>query len=246
MSDVTVEVQDVHKSFQLSHSGTASLKTVLLWWKRKNTVETLDVLKGVSFQLRKGECLSLIGRNGAGKSTLLALVARVYRPTSGSIHTSGRVAPLLELGAGFHPDLSGAENVLFNSMMLGLTRKQAYQRVDKIVEFSEIGGHIDSPVRTYSSGMQARLGFSVAINVDADILIVDEVLAVGDISFEKKCYDYIEAFRAQGGSILFVSHNLVAVERFSDRVIWLSNGSIAAAGAAQEVIPQYQSAMSLP
>ncbi len=246
MSEVTVDVRDVHKSFQLSHSGSASLKTMLLWWRKRAEIEKLDVLNGVTFQVKRGECVSLIGKNGAGKSTLLALVARVYKPTSGEVVTNGRVAPLLELGAGFHPDLSGVENVLFNSMMLGLTRKQARERAAEIIEFSEIGRHIDAPVRTYSSGMQARLGFAVATHVDADVLIVDEVLAVGDIAFERKCYDYIERFKAAGGSILFVSHSMPAVERFSNRVIWLSNGIIAAHGTASEVIPQYQSAMSQP
>lgn len=239
----TVEVRDLHKSFVLSHSGTASLKTVMLWWKRKRKLEKLDVLRGVTLDVQKGECVALIGRNGAGKSTLLSLVARVYRPTTGTVECHGRVAPLLELGAGFHPDLSGAENVLFNSMMLGLSRKEALERLPKIVEFSEIGGHIDAPVRTYSSGMQARLGFSVAINVDADILIVDEVLAVGDVAFERKCYEYIEGFKARGGSILFVSHNMDAVARFADRAIWLVDGLIQQQGPPPEVIPNYLQAM---
>jgi ABC-type polysaccharide/polyol phosphate transport system ATPase subunit len=239
-----VEVKDLHKSFMLSHSGTASLKTMMLWWQRKRTLERLEVLRGVSFTVGRGECVSIIGRNGAGKSTLLSLVANVYKPTSGSIEVHGRVAPLLELGAGFHLDLSGAENILFNSMMLGLSRKEAYARMPQIIEFSEIGGHIDAPVRTYSSGMQARLGFSTAINVDAEVLIVDEVLAVGDASFERKCYEYIEGFKAKGGAILFVSHNLDAVARFSDRVIWLNKGVIEAEGPPPVILPAYSAAMS--
>ena len=243
MNQVLVEVRDLKKSFQLSHSGTASLKTMLLWWKRKRTIETLEVLKGVSFDLHRGECLSLIGRNGAGKSTLLSLVSRVYKATSGSITVHGRVAPLLELGAGFHPDLTGSENLIFNAMMLGLSRKEACARADRIIDFSELAGHIDAPVRTYSSGMLARLGFAVAVNVDADILIVDEVLAVGDISFERKCYDTIANFKSNGGAILFVSHNMAAIERFSDRVIWLNEGSVAADGTSQETIPLYRQAM---
>lgn len=243
MSKTMVEVHDVHKSFQLSHAGTASLKTWLLWWKRRKNIETLEVLKGVTFDVKGGECLSLIGRNGAGKSTLLSLVSRVYLPTSGTITTHGRVAPLLELGAGFHPDLTGSENLVFNAMMLGLSRKEAKERSTKIAEFSELGGHIDAPVRTYSSGMLARLGFAVAVNVDAEILIVDEVLAVGDLSFERKCFDTIAAFKANGGAILFVSHNMNAVERFSDRVIYLEKGEVAADGLPQSVIPRYREAM---
>lgn len=244
VSNPCVEIKDLHKSFLLSHGGTASLKTMMLWWKRKRTLERLEVLRGVSFSVGQGECVSIIGRNGAGKSTLLSLVANVYKPTSGSIEVHGRVAPLLELGAGFHLDLSGAENILFNSMMLGLSRKEAYARMPQIIEFSEIGGHIDAPVRTYSSGMQARLGFSTAINVDAEVLIVDEVLAVGDASFERKCYQHIEEFKAKGGAILFVSHNLDAVARFSDRVIWLNKGVIEAEGPPSTVLPAYSAAMS--
>ncbi|HXH61773.1 MAG TPA: ABC transporter ATP-binding protein [Fimbriimonadaceae bacterium] len=246
MSEVSVSVRDLHKSFELSHTGAASLKTTLLWWKRKKNLERIDVLRGVSFDLHRGECLSLVGRNGAGKSTLLALVARVYRPTSGEIETHGRVAPLLELGAGFHPDLSGQENVVFNAMMLGLSRKQANERLDQIVEFSGLGRFISAPVRTYSSGMQARLGFAVAINVDADVLIVDEVLAVGDIAFEHKCFNYIEGFRSRGGSILLVTHNLVTIEKFADRTLWLQDGLVAKEGLPSEVIPYYRQAMEGP
>ena len=209
-------------------------------------MQTHEVLNGISFQLHKGECVSLIGRNGVGKSTLLSLIARVYKPTSGTATANGRVAPLLELGAGFHPDLSGTENVFYNAMMLGLSRKEALARTPRIAEFAELGSYIDAPVRTYSSGMLARLGFAVAINVDAEILIVDEVLAVGDMQFEKKCYDYIESFKAGGGAILFVSHNLAAVERFSDRVLWIVDGKVAADGLAPDVIPRYREAMAAP
>lgn len=246
MSDLMVDVQDVQKSFLSNRSGAASLKTLLLWWERKKKLETVEVLKGVSFEVRKGECLALIGRNGAGKSTLLALVARVYKPNGGTVQTFGRVAPLLELGAGFHPDLSGTENVLFNAMMLGLSRKQARERVDRIIEFSEIGAHINAPVRTYSSGMQARLGFAVAVNVDAEVLIVDEVLAVGDLAFEKKCIEYMEGFKAAGGAILFVSHNMDSVQRFADRAIWLEEGIAVADGKPADVIPKYRDTLLAP
>ena len=246
MSEVMVDIRGLHKEFLLSHSGAASLKTMLLWWKRRKKLERLEVLKDITLQVHRGECVAVIGPNGAGKSTLLALVANVYRPTSGEIVVHGRVAPLLELGAGFHPDLSGLENILFNAMMLGLSRKEAEGRIQKIVEFSELQSHIDAPVRTYSSGMQARLGFAVAINVDAEILIVDEVLAVGDLAFELKCFEYIERFKEGGGSILFVSHALHAVDRFSDRCIWLADGRIKAEGAPKDVIRDYQQAMTAP
>ena len=246
MSEVAVDIRDLHKEFVLSHSGSASLKTMLLWWKRRRKLERLEVLKGVSLRVHRGECVAMIGRNGAGKSTLLALVANVYRPTSGVVEVHGRVGPLLDLGAGFHPDLSGLENILFNAMMLGLSRKEAEARTQKIVDFAELQSHIDAPVRTYSSGMQARLGFAVAINVDAEILIVDEVLSVGDFAFEQKCFEYMQRFKAGGGSILFVTHALNAVDRFSDRCIWLADGRIRAEGAPKDIIRDYQQAMAVP
>ena len=185
--------------------------------------------------------MAVIGRNGAGKSTLLSLLARVYKPTSGSATINGRAAPLLELGAGFHPDLTGMENIYFNSIILGLTRKQVKERVHKIIEFAELGDHIHAPTRTFSSGMLARLGFSIAIHMDADVLLVDEVLAVGDYEFERKCYAKIDEFRANGGTILFVSHNMQAIRRVSDRCVWLHKGEIKMIGLPDDVIPLYES-----
>lgn len=235
-----ISVHELQKEFLLAHSGVGSLKTLALWWKKRQ-IEHLQVLKGISFDVPKGECIAVIGRNGAGKSTLLSLLARVYKPTSGTLEVNGRVAPLLELGAGFHPDLTGLENILFNGMILGLTRNQAKSRIDDIVKFAELATHIDAPVRTYSSGMLARLGFSVAVHVDAEVLIVDEVLAVGDYSFEQKCYDRIEKFRQEGGTILFVSHNMDSVRRVADRCLWLRNGLVEADGKPDEVIRKYES-----
>jgi ABC-type polysaccharide/polyol phosphate transport system ATPase subunit len=217
----------------------------LLWWKRRS-YERLEVLKGVSFEVAKGESVAVVGRNGAGKSTLLSLLARVYKPTSGSIHIGGRLAPLLELGAGFHPDLTGLENVVFNGVILGLTRKQINERLADIIAFSELEKHIDAPVRTYSSGMLARLGFAVAVHVDAEVLLVDEVLAVGDYQFEQKCYSKIDEFRANGGSILFVSHQLDAVRRIADRCIWISQGRILAEGDPEDVLRQYGQGAGAP
>jgi lipopolysaccharide transport system ATP-binding protein len=231
-------VRELRKVFTVTHSGAASLKTAILWWRHRRR-ERLEVLHGVSFEVSRGETLAIVGKNGAGKSTLLSLLARVYKPTGGEIQIDGRVAPLLELGAGFHPDLSGRENVFFNGVILGLTRKQILERTPAIIEFAELERHIDAPVRTYSSGMLARLGFAVAVHVDADILIVDEVLAVGDYEFEEKCYAKIEEFRKAGGSILFVSHDLEAVSRVADRCIWLKNGSIEMEGDPDEVIKAY-------
>ncbi len=238
MKEAAIEVRNLKKQFTLTHSGAASLKTAILWWRNRRR-EQLEVLHGISFDVHKGETLAVVGKNGAGKSTLLSLLARVYKPTAGEVKINGRVAPLLELGAGFHPDLSGRENIFFNGVILGLTRKQILARTPDIIEFAELHRHIDAPVRTYSSGMLARLGFAVAVHVDADILIVDEVLAVGDYEFEEKCYARIEEFRQAGGSILFVSHDLEAVRRVADRCIWLKNGNIEMEGDPEEVLRGY-------
>lgn len=235
-----IEVRDLHKQFLLSHSGVGSLKTLALWFRRRQ-LEHLQVLQGLTLDVPKGQCVAVIGRNGAGKSTLLSLLARVYKPTSGTIHINGRTAPLLELGAGFHPDLTGLENILFNGMILGLTRRQVLERTASIVEFAELSHHIDAPVRTYSSGMQARLGFSVAVHVDADVLIVDEVLAVGDYAFERKCYDRIAEFQESGGTILFVSHNMDSVRRVADRCVWIKEGRVELDGDPESVIAAYES-----
>ncbi|MBS1714796.1 MAG: ABC transporter ATP-binding protein [Armatimonadetes bacterium] len=245
MSETAISVQGLHKEFALSHSGVGSLKTLALWW-RPRKLERLHVLKGLDFDVRRGQCVAVVGRNGAGKSTLLSLLARVYKPTSGTIEVKGRIAPLLELGAGFHQDLTGLENILFNGMILGLTRKQALERTPAIVEFAELGSHIDAPVRTYSSGMQARLGFSVAVHVDAEVLIVDEVLAVGDQAFQEKCYARIAEFQAGGGTVLFVSHDMDAVRRVAHRVVWLKGGQVVLDGPPEPVIAEYLSHGSEP
>jgi len=237
VSDPTIEIRDLRKQFRLSHTG--SIKTALLWW-RKRQIEHLEVLRGIDLEVRPGECVAVIGRNGAGKSTMLSLLARVYRPTSGSVIVHGRIAPLLELGAGFHPDLTGIENIFFNGIILGLTRQEIRKRMDEIVAFSELEHHIDAPVRTYSSGMLARLGFSIAMHVDADVLLVDEVLAVGDFEFERKCFAKIDKFKADGGTILFVSHEMPDVRRVATRCVWLSKGVIREEGSPETIIPLYE------
>ena len=233
-----IRVKDLHKEFLLSHSGVASLKTLVLKWRRP-TYQHLHVLNGVSFDVNPGECLAIVGRNGAGKSTLLSLIAQIYKPTSGSIEINGRVAPLLELGAGFHADLTGLENIFVNGMILGIGRKALEKRLDDIIEFSELQNHIDSPVRTYSSGMSARLGFAIAVHVDADILLLDEVLAVGDFDFRTKCAAKIDEMREQGKTIILVSHGGSDVERLADRCIWLQNGMVQMEGNPAEVMKNY-------
>lgn len=234
-----ISVRDLRKTFVVRNAAIASIKTLLLWWKHHDE-RRLEVLKGVTFDVAHGECVAIVGRNGAGKSTLLSLLARVYKPTSGEVSIQGRVAPLLELGAGFHPDLSGAENVQFNAMILGLTRKEAKERFQAIWDFSELGDHIWAPVRTYSSGMLARLGFSVAVHVDAEVLLVDEVLAVGDYEFQEKCYERIRGFRENGGTILLVSHQDDTVRQFADRCLWIQHGEILRMGPPDEVLLDYE------
>jgi ABC-type polysaccharide/polyol phosphate transport system ATPase subunit len=234
-----IRVENLNKEFLLYTSGYGSLKGMLLWWKRAKR-EHLNALKDVSFSVAPGECVAVIGRNGAGKSTLLSVLAKVYKPTSGDIQINGRLAPLLELGAGFHQDLTGYENVFFNGVILGLTRKQIAERMDEIVAFSEVGDYLGAPVRTYSSGMLLRLGFSVAVHVDASILLVDEALAVGDLDFQKKCLQRIDEFKRQGGSILFVSHDMRSVRQTAERTLWMKKGQIVMEGSTDEVISAYE------
>lgn len=234
-----IRVQNLNKEFLLYTSGYGSLKGMLLWWKRSKR-EHLHALQDVDFTVSPGECVGVVGRNGAGKSTLLSVLARVYKPTSGHIEVNGRVAPLLELGAGFHQDLTGYENVFFNGVILGMTRNQIADRMDEIVAFSEVGDYIGAPVRTYSSGMLLRLGFSVAVHVDASILLVDEALAVGDLDFQKKCLARIAKFREDGGAILFVSHDLDAVRQTANRALWMKKGKIVMDGPTENVVSAYE------
>lgn len=241
--NATISIKALCKQFKLSHTG--SIKTALLWWKKRQ-IEQLEVLRGIDLEIFPGECVAVVGRNGAGKSTLLSLLARVYKPTSGEAVVNGRIAPLLELGAGFHPDLTGVENIFFNGIILGLTRKEIRERMDEIIAFSELERHIDAPVRTYSSGMLARLGFSVAMHVDADVLLVDEVLAVGDFEFERKCFAKIDDFKSKGGTILFVSHEMPDVRRVATKCVWLKQGVIVAQGTADEIIPMYEAGDQAP
>lgn len=235
---VAISVSNLSKTFKVNHSGINSLKTLLVS-KYKSQTQKLEVLRGISFDIPQGECCAIVGRNGAGKSTLLSLLSRIYNPTTGSIKIEGRVAPLLELGAGFHMELTGLENIMINAMIMGLTKKQVREKLDSIIEFAELRRFIDSPVRTYSSGMIARLGFSIAVHVDADILIVDEVLAVGDFDFRAKCANKIDELRAAGKTILLVSHSAEDIKRLADRCIWLQSGEIAMDGKPLEVLEAY-------
>ena len=237
--DNAICLQEVWKSFNIYYDKTNSIKEKLLYVFKKKRHEKREVLKDISIEIKKGESVALIGTNGSGKSTLLKLMTKIIYPNSGKITTNGKLTSLLELGAGFHPDFTGRENIFFNASIFGLTRSEIEERIDSIIEFSELGQFIDNPVRTYSSGMYMRLAFSVAINVDADILLIDEILAVGDEHFQQKCFKKMEELREQGKTMVFVTHSLGAVKQLCGRTIWLSNGKIRMDGDSEKVIEEY-------
>ena len=238
-SEDVVIARDLTKHYVLYKTPSERLVHMFM---PKRVYPRFEALKGVSFTLKRGETVGVIGRNGAGKSTLLQLVTGISPPTSGTLHVSGRVAALLELGAGFEPDFTGRENIILNGTILGLSGDQLKARMDEIIAFSELAEFIDRPVRTYSTGMFMRLAFSVAAHVDADLLIIDEALSVGDTRFMQKCMRFLHAFKAKG-SILFVSHDLGAVSALCDRAIWLDQGVVRAEGVPVRVCEQYVAAL---
>lgn len=231
-------VESVYKTFNIYLDKANSVKEKLLFWKR-NKKEKREVLKDVNLTIKSGEAVALIGVNGSGKSTLLKLMTKIIYPNKGKITTNGKLTSLLELGAGFHSDFSGRENIYFNASIFGLTKKQIDDRLDKIIEFSELGSYIDNPVRTYSSGMYMRLAFSVAINVDADILLVDEILSVGDQHFQEKCLNKMKELKQEGKTMVFVTHSLGSARELCDRAVWLCDGKIKLDGKTNEVIDEY-------
>lgn len=237
-SEDRIIVEHVYKTFNIYMDKANSLKEKMLFWKR-NRKEKREVLKDINITIKNGEAVGLIGVNGSGKSTLLKLMTKIIYPNQGKIETYGKLTSLLELGAGFHPDFSGRENIYFNASIFGLTRKQIDERLNDIIEFSELGAYIDNPVRTYSSGMYMRLAFAVAINVDADILLVDEVLAVGDQHFQEKCIAKMKELKEQGKTMVFVTHSLGTVKDFCNRAIWLNQGVIKMDGDPDSVIEEY-------
>ncbi|WP_303836318.1 ABC transporter ATP-binding protein [Ruminococcus flavefaciens] len=242
-NDIAIEVRNVTKSFKVYLDKGAQLKERLLFRKRSR-YEERKVLRGISFDVKRGEAIGLIGHNGCGKSTTLKLLTRIMYPDSGTIKLQGRVSSLIELGAGFHPDMSGRENIYTNAAIFGLTKKEIDARIKDIVEFSELAEFIDNPVRTYSSGMYMRLAFSVAINVDADVLLIDEILAVGDANFQTKCFNKLKEIKAQGTTIVIVSHALGQIEQICDRAIWIHEGLIKAEGPPKEIDLEYLDYMS--
>lgn len=246
-SDIAIKVENLSKCYQIYDKprdrllqGIMPRLQRLTGNKPKQYCREFWALKDVSFEVKKGETVGIIGKNGSGKSTLLQMICGTLTPTSGSIHTYGRVAALLELGAGFNPEFTGRENVYMNAAILGLTKLETDARFDKIASFADIGGFIDQPVKTYSSGMYVRLAFSVAIHVEPEILIIDEALAVGDIIFQMKCLDKMAEIRLHGTTILFVSHGLEQVKRFCTSAIWLEHGEIRQSGESNFVSDQYR------
>lgn len=244
MSEVVVEAANVSKKFRLYKERNHSLKATVMRGKRAVS-EDFWALRDVSFEVYRGETFGLIGENGSGKSTMLKCLTKILRPEVGSVSVSGKVSALLELGAGFHPELSGRENVFLNGAILGLSQGELRRRFDEIVEFAGIQRFIDEPVRNYSSGMYVRLGFSVAINVDPDVLLCDEVLAVGDENFQRKCNEKFAELKRSGKTIILVSHALGSVQTMCDRVAWFDSGRLREIGRPNDVISHYSSAVQV-
>lgn len=238
-NEIAIKVDHVYKSFNIYYDRANTLKERALFWARNKRREKREILKDINLDIKKGETVALIGVNGSGKSTLLKLMTQIIFPNQGTIETYGKLTSLLELGAGFHPDFSGRENIYFNASIFGLTKKEIDNRLKDIIEFSELENFIDNPVRTYSSGMYMRLAFSIAINVDADILLIDEILSVGDEHFQTKCYNKMKELKKEGKTMVFVTHNMSAVKELCDRTIWLYNGKIRMDGNTEEVVDAY-------
>jgi ABC-type polysaccharide/polyol phosphate transport system ATPase subunit len=240
-SEPAIRLTDVVQRFRVIRERPDTLREIFAkFHRRRTTYHDFEAVKHVSFEVPRGATVGIIGRNGSGKSTLLKIIAGVYTASAGEVSVGGSVAPLIELGAGFHHELTGRENILINGLLLGLSKQQIKQREESIIEFSEIGEFIDAPVKQYSSGMYMRLAFAVATEVDPDILLIDEILGVGDAGFQEKCFDRLQQFRGRGKTILFVSHNMASVRRFCDRVLLMVKGELLADGPTDLVISQYE------
>lgn len=238
-NEIAIKVDHVYKSFNIYYDRANTLKERMLFFARNKRREKREVLKDINLEIKKGETVALTGVNGSGKSTLLKLMTQIIFPNKGTIETHGKLTSLLELGAGFHPDFSGRENIYFNSSIFGLTKKEIDARLDQIIEFSELKDFIDNPVRTYSSGMYMRLAFSVAINVDADILLIDEILSVGDQHFQEKCFNKMRELKKEGKTMVFVTHSMESVKNLCDRAVWLYDGRVRMDGNTDEVVKEY-------
>ena len=233
-----ITVSHLTKKFKVYFDKAPNLKDKVLFFKR-NRHETRTVLDDISFSIKKGQAVGLIGKNGCGKSTTLKLLTKIIYPSAGSVTVNGKVSALIELGAGFHPDMSGRENIYINAAIFGLTKKQIDAKLDDIINFSGLGEYIDNPVRTYSSGMYMRLAFAVAINVEAEVLFIDEILAVGDAAFQEKCFNKLIEIRDKGTTIVIVSHSLGQIEKICSRSIWIKDGKIQMDGAPAQVHAKY-------
>lgn len=237
-NEYSIIVDNVTKKFKIYYDKPNTLKEKLVFWKN-NRADERTVLENINIKIKKGDTVALIGVNGSGKSTLLKLMTKIIYPTKGSLKTVGKLTSLLELGAGFHDDFTGRENIYFNASIFGLTKSEIDSKMDSIIEFSELGDFIDNPVRTYSSGMYMRLAFSVAINVDAEILLIDEILAVGDQHFQDKCFAKLEELKNSDKTIVIVSHSIDSVRKLCNRAIWINNGHVEMDGNTNEVIDEY-------
>jgi teichoic acid transport system ATP-binding protein len=234
-------VENVTQRFRVFQERPDSIRALFSkFFRHEVLVHDFDAVRNASFTIREGEMVGIVGRNGSGKSTLLKMVAGVFRPTSGRVEVHGKIAPMIELGAGFHLELTGRENILINGLLLGYSKKEIQQKEASILEFAEIGDFIDAPVKQYSSGMFMRLAFAVAIEVDPDILLVDEILAVGDMGFQQKCFERLELFRAARKTILFVTHNVLDIEKYCDRAILIDQGEVLLDSNPHDVIERYR------
>jgi len=244
-TSIPIRLENITQRFRVIQERPDTLRELFSkFFRHESHYRDFDAVKNISFDVPHGQMLGLIGRNGSGKSTLLKIIAGVYRPTAGKVEVTGSLAPLIELGAGFHHDLTGRENILLNGLLMGYSKRQMLEREERIIEFAEIGDFIDSPVKQYSSGMYMRLAFSVATEIDPDILLIDEILAVGDAPFQQKCVQRMRNFRQAGKTIVFVSHSMDQVAQLCDRAILIDQGTIMADGPPEEVIAVYQSAMT--
>lgn len=241
-NDIAISVENVTQRFRVIHERPDSLRELFTRFFRTNAeYHDFEAVSNVSFKVRRGEMLGIVGRNGSGKSTLLKIIAGVYRPSAGRVEVNGSIAPLIELGAGMHSELTGRENILLNGLLMGFSKSEMLEREQRIIDFSEIGDFVDVPVKQYSTGMYMRLAFSVATEVDPDILILDEILAVGDIAFQAKCFDRLRTFRESGKTILLVSHSPQQINDFCDRAILMDNGQLALEGKPDEVVNLFYS-----
>lgn len=239
--EVVIAVQGVYKDFKLPHQKVNSIKSIFtgIHKKRTKSFETQHALKDISFEVKKGEFFGIVGRNGSGKSTLLKIIAEIYQPTKGTLQKSGKLVPFIELGVGFNPELTGRENVYLNGALLGFSEKEIDAQYNDIVDFAELEPFMDQKLKNYSSGMQVRLAFSVATRADADILLIDEVLAVGDADFQKKCFKYFKQLKKDKKTIIFVSHDMNAVQEYCDRAILIEKSEVVASGPSFEVANEY-------